>query len=117
MLQALKILEGFGIADLDPEGAEFIHLVTETTKLVMADRDAWYGDDPGVPLVALLSPDYATHRRALIGSEASREQEGEMAWSTALADRVFPCRHPSVLAARRFHKGRFRLSAVPRVSG
>jgi gamma-glutamyltranspeptidase / glutathione hydrolase len=71
MLQALKILEGFRIGDLEPEGDEFIHLVTETIKLVMADRDAWYGDRPDVPLEALLSPDYAAQRRELIGHEAS----------------------------------------------
>jgi gamma-glutamyltranspeptidase/glutathione hydrolase len=73
MLQALRILEGYRIGDLDPEGAEFIHLVTETIKLVMADRDAWYGDEPDVPLSALLSREYAEARRALIGPGASLE--------------------------------------------
>ncbi|HEY4443435.1 MAG TPA: gamma-glutamyltransferase family protein [Steroidobacteraceae bacterium] len=73
MLQALKILEGFRLGDLDPEGPEFIHLVTETIKLVMADREAWYGDDPEVPLAALLSNEYAAQRRALIGTHASRD--------------------------------------------
>jgi gamma-glutamyltranspeptidase/glutathione hydrolase len=73
MLQAVRILEGFRIAELDPSGAEFIHLVTETIKLVMADRDAWYGDDPEVPIEALLSKEYAAERRALIGEQASRE--------------------------------------------
>ena len=73
MLQALRILEGYRIGDLDPDGAEFIHLVTETIKLVMADRDAWYGDEPDVPLSALLSREYAEARRALIGPGASLE--------------------------------------------
>lgn len=71
LLQALQILSGFDLASMDPAGPEFIHTVTETIKLVMADRDAWYGDDPGVPLEALLSAEYAATRRALIGSEAS----------------------------------------------
>jgi gamma-glutamyltranspeptidase/glutathione hydrolase len=58
---------------MDPEGAEFVHLVTETLKLVMADRDTWYGDEPDVPLSQLLSREYAATRRALIGARASLE--------------------------------------------
>lgn len=73
MLQALRILEGFNIAELDDEGPQFVHLVVETVKLVMADREAWYGDDPHVPLVTLLSRQYAEARRALISSKASFE--------------------------------------------
>ena len=71
LLQALRILEGYDLAALDPESPEFVHLVTETLKLVMADREAWYGDDPAVPLDALLSRDYANVRRAMIGVEAN----------------------------------------------
>ena len=71
LLQALRILEGYDLAALDPAGIEFVHLVAETLKLVMADRDAWYGDDPRVPIEALLSSDYADQRRGLIGERAS----------------------------------------------
>jgi gamma-glutamyltranspeptidase / glutathione hydrolase len=71
MLQALRILEAYRIGDLDPDGAEFVHLVTETIKLVMADRDTWYGDEPDVPLSQLLSREYAEARRSLIGAGAS----------------------------------------------
>lgn len=71
LLQALRILEGYDLAALDPMAPEFIHLISETLKLVMADREAWYGDDPGVPLDILLSRDYAGVRRAMIGAEAS----------------------------------------------
>ena len=73
MLQALRILEGYDVAALDDAGPEFVHLVAETLKLVMADRDAWYGDDPAVPIDALLSRAYATQRRALIDTSASWE--------------------------------------------
>lgn len=73
MLQALRILEGYRIGEFDPEGAEFVHLVTETLKLVMADREAWYGDNEDVPLSTLFSRDYAQARRALIGANASME--------------------------------------------
>jgi gamma-glutamyltranspeptidase/glutathione hydrolase len=72
LLQALRILEGVDLAALDPEGPEFVHCLVETIKLVMADRDAWYGDDEGVPLEALLSADYADQRRRLIAPEASQ---------------------------------------------
>ncbi len=61
------------IADLDPMSADFVHLVIETAKLAMADRDSWYGDSSDVPLKALLSPGYADTRRALIGGTASME--------------------------------------------
>ncbi len=71
LLQALQILSGVDLAEMDPVGPDFIHTVAETIKLVMADRDAWYGDDPAVPLEALLSTDYAAERRALIGASAS----------------------------------------------
>lgn len=73
LLQALRILEGYDLAALDPEAPEFIHLIAETLKLVMADRDAWYGDDPRVPVDTLLSRDYAGVRRAMIGTAASLE--------------------------------------------
>lgn len=71
LLQAIRILDGLDIAACEPESADYVHLVTETIKLAMADRDAWYGDDPSVPIETLLSPAYAEERRALIGAEAS----------------------------------------------
>jgi gamma-glutamyltranspeptidase/glutathione hydrolase len=64
MLQALRILEGFDLAALEPEGPEFVHLVAETLKLAIADREAWYGDEPDVPLKTLLSREYAAARRS-----------------------------------------------------
>jgi gamma-glutamyltranspeptidase/glutathione hydrolase len=72
-LQALRILEGCGLGELDSVGPDWVHALAETTKLVMADRDAWYGDDAGVPLEGLLSRAYAEERRSLIGAEASHE--------------------------------------------
>jgi gamma-glutamyltranspeptidase/glutathione hydrolase len=73
MLQALRILEGFDLAALDAEGPEFVHVVAETLKLAFADREAWYGDEPDVPLKILLSREYAAARRSLIGASASLE--------------------------------------------
>jgi len=72
-LQQLALLDGLGIEHLRPGGSDFIHTVTEAAKLAFADREAWYGDprQTPVPLAALLSADYATSRRPLIGPDAS----------------------------------------------
>ncbi|SHE34173.1 gamma-glutamyltransferase 2. Threonine peptidase. MEROPS family T03 [Loktanella atrilutea] len=76
MLQSLRILEGSGIADMDPNGADFVHWVTEAMKLSFADREAYYGDPDhtNIPTDTLLSKDYAAIRRAMIGAEASLDQ-------------------------------------------
>ena len=44
LLQALRILEGFDIGAMDPNGADFVHSVVEAMKLAFADREAYYGD-------------------------------------------------------------------------
>jgi gamma-glutamyltranspeptidase / glutathione hydrolase len=60
---------------MEPGSAEFIHLVTEASKLAFADREAWYGDPDyfNVPLEHLLSKEYNDERRKLIGETASLE--------------------------------------------
>lgn len=90
LLQSLRILEGTGVGDLDPNGAEFVHLVTEVMKLAFADREAYYGDPAHttIPTDTLLSRDYAATRRALIGERASLTQRpgvvpGYEAWAQA----------------------------------
>ncbi|MGW4201359.1 gamma-glutamyltransferase, partial [Streptomyces sp. NPDC004726] len=70
LLQQLKLLEPL---DPAPGTEEFVHVVTESAKLAFADREAWYGDGPDVPLSELLSSGYADERRALLGEEASLE--------------------------------------------
>jgi gamma-glutamyltranspeptidase/glutathione hydrolase len=74
-LQTLRLLEGFDMASMDPVGPEFVHTLVEALKLGFADRDVFYGDPDfvEVPLDRLLSPDYATQRRKLIGGKASLE--------------------------------------------
>ncbi|MCQ8835193.1 gamma-glutamyltransferase family protein [Streptomyces malaysiensis] len=74
LLQALAILEEFSDADLDLSSATGIHLVVETLKLALADRDAHYGagiSDAG--LATLLSDRYAKERREQITDVASLE--------------------------------------------
>jgi gamma-glutamyltranspeptidase/glutathione hydrolase len=74
LLQALMILDGLPDEALDPSTAEGAHHVLEALKLALADRDAHYGDAiaDGV-LDVLLSPEYASERRELIGKDASHE--------------------------------------------
>lgn len=73
LLQMLQLVKGTGIADMVPEGPEFVHLTVEAIKLAMADRDSWYGDSGPVPMETLLSDAYAAERRKLIGEMASGE--------------------------------------------
>ena len=73
LLQQLALLAGFDLADSGPTDPQLVHVVIEAAKLAFADREAFYGDVPDVPLDALLSSAYADDRRALIGDEASGE--------------------------------------------
>ncbi|GAB3188125.1 gamma-glutamyltransferase family protein [Nesterenkonia suensis] len=78
LLQALKILEGFDDAELDPGTERGAHLVLEALKLALADRDAHYGHED-IDLDHLVSSDYAAARRELITEEASAEfRPGEL---------------------------------------
>jgi gamma-glutamyltranspeptidase/glutathione hydrolase len=72
-LQQLALLQGFDLSALSAADPEFVHLVTECGKLAFADREAFYGDPDfvNVPLVTLLSDDYAAQRRALVDAQAS----------------------------------------------
>ena len=74
-LQQLRLLEGYDLASLAPDSADFVHLVVECAKLAFADREAFYGDPRfvEVPLEALLSLAYAAERRQLVGDQASME--------------------------------------------
>lgn len=72
-LQQLSLLAGTDIADMELNSVEHVHTVVEAAKLAFADREAWYGDVPDVPLEELLSEPYADERRRLISRTASLE--------------------------------------------
>jgi len=74
-LQQLAILEGFDLKGMGHNSADYVHTWIECAKLAFADREAYYGDPlfDQVPFDVLLSKEYATERRRLIGTEASRE--------------------------------------------
>jgi gamma-glutamyltranspeptidase/glutathione hydrolase len=74
-LKQLALLEGFDLADMGHNSAEYIHTVVECAKLAFADREAYYGDPRfvDVPLDGLLDPSYTQERRTLIEEDASYE--------------------------------------------
>ena len=74
-LQQLALLEGYDLAAIGHNSADYLHTLTECAKLAFADREAYYGDPAfdDVPFDTLLSKAYADERRALIGRDASRE--------------------------------------------
>ncbi|MCX6588077.1 MAG: gamma-glutamyltransferase family protein [Acidobacteria bacterium] len=72
-LEALNLLEGFPLAEMQHNSSQYLHTVTEALKLGYADRDTYYGDPTfnSLPAAALLSKEYAAERRAQIGDQAS----------------------------------------------
>jgi len=90
-LQTLALLKGRDLAAMAPDGADFIHYVTEAMKLAYADREVYYGDPRfvDVPLEQLLSEAYNAPRRALITEQASHVlQPGVVPGYEAQRDRV-----------------------------
>jgi gamma-glutamyltranspeptidase/glutathione hydrolase len=95
-LQQLKILEGFDLAAMRHNSADYIHTVVETAKLAFADREAYYADPEfvDVPIKALVSKEYADLRRSLIDAkQASMEQRpGDPIAMRALRDTAVEAR-------------------------
>ncbi|HEY3062242.1 MAG TPA: gamma-glutamyltransferase family protein [Chloroflexota bacterium] len=76
-LQQLKLLEGYDLAGLGHNTADYLHTYLECAKLAFADRERYYGDPEfvDVPMERLLSDAYAAERRGLIDpAKASLEQ-------------------------------------------
>jgi gamma-glutamyltranspeptidase/glutathione hydrolase len=64
----LNILEGYDLAKMGLNSADFLHVSIEACKLAMADRDKYLGDMDfiKIPYKGLLSKEYAAERRKLI---------------------------------------------------
>jgi gamma-glutamyltranspeptidase/glutathione hydrolase len=71
MVETLNILEGYDVKGMGHNSAGYIHTLTESLKLGLADRDRYYGDPDFVkiPTTELLSKTYAALRRPLIDQE------------------------------------------------
>ena len=80
MLQQLALLKQFGLDDVDPTSADFIHTVVECAKLAYADRETFYGDPDfvKVPVETLLvrclqcRAAQARHRHGVDGAAAGQ---------------------------------------------
>jgi len=75
LIETLNILEGFNLADLKLNSADYIHTLVEALKLAYADRDTYYGDPKftKIPADKLLSKEYGAERRKQITEMASLE--------------------------------------------
>jgi gamma-glutamyltranspeptidase / glutathione hydrolase len=75
LLQILAMAVDSNIFESDPLSAEYVHWVTEASKLAYADREAWYGDSESVSehRLVLLSNSYARSRSTLISEQASTD--------------------------------------------
>lgn len=64
-LMILNILEGFDLAALGADSADYVHLVVEATKLAFTERDRYLTDPEftDIPLGRLLSKEYAAELR------------------------------------------------------
>ncbi len=78
MVETLNLLEGYDLKAMGHNSTDYIHTLTESLKLALADRDRYYGDPDFVkiPEKELLSKEYAAVRRSLIESQhASLSQQ------------------------------------------
>lgn len=76
-LQMLNILEGYDIASLGHNSAEYLHLLVEAKKLAFADRARFYTDMAfnDVPVAGLISKNYAAERRKLIDRQRASNED------------------------------------------
>jgi gamma-glutamyltranspeptidase/glutathione hydrolase len=71
LVETLNLLDGYDLKAMGHNSADYIHTLTESLKLALADRDRYYGDPnfTKIPTAELLSKDYAQLRRSLIAKE------------------------------------------------
>ena len=104
LVETLNMIEGFDLKSMGHNSADYVHTLTESLKLALADRDRYYGDPDFVkiPMTVLLSKEYAALRRPLIDKERASlaQQPGD------------PLNMKAVLAAVERVS---RVSAVPEV--
>jgi gamma-glutamyltranspeptidase/glutathione hydrolase len=75
MLACLRILEAAGLDGLEHNSPEYLHLLVEAIKLAYADREQYFADPRyvDVPVDALLEPNYAGLRAALIDPDRASD--------------------------------------------
>lgn len=76
LVQMLNILEGFDLASMGHNSADYLHVVTEAMRRAYADRAEHLGDpdfNEGMPLQRLMDKDYAETLRASIDMDKASE--------------------------------------------
>ena len=88
-LQTLKIVEGFDMAAMGQNSADYIHHLAEAMKLAVADRTT-YAPDESAPIDYLLSDRYLAERRASIDPQQAAYSGGERYTSTKHPQEILP---------------------------
>lgn len=71
VFQILKMLEGFNMEKLEPNGEQAIHLFTQASKLAFADRNTYIADTEfsRLPFAALINQSYLKRRAEQISTD------------------------------------------------
>jgi gamma-glutamyltranspeptidase/glutathione hydrolase len=88
-LITLNLVEGYDMAGMGQNSAEYVHHLAEAMKLAVADRTT-YAPDPSSPIQGLLSKQYAAARRALIDPAAAKYSGGERYTAHKLPQEILP---------------------------
>ena len=86
-LETLNIVEGFDMAGMGHNTAQYIHHLAEAMKLAVADR-VEYAPAPNPPTAGLLSKEYAAQRRSLIDPHKSGVAGGDRYTSKKQRDEI-----------------------------
>lgn len=88
-LITLNLVEGFDMAAMGQNSAEYVHHLAEAMKLAVADRTT-YAPDPSSPIAGLLSKAYADERRKLIDPRKAGYSGGERYTAHKLPQEIPP---------------------------
>lgn len=101
-LQTLNLVEGYDMAAMGQNSAEYIHHLAEAMKLAVADRTT-YAPDPSSPIDRLISKEYADERRALIDSRKAGYSGGERYTSSKHPEEILPGSVESIIKESTTH--------------
>jgi gamma-glutamyltranspeptidase/glutathione hydrolase len=93
VLEMLNLIEPYGIAALDPSGADLVHLLVQAKQIAYNDRDSLLADPAfaDVPVARLISKKYAAHRRTLVQPDRALAWDRVPSYGTLAGDTVFLC--------------------------
>lgn len=93
VLEALKIVEGFPLADYGDLSADFVHVHVEAVKLAIADRQRYLGDPDfvDVPIARFLDDAYVARRREAIDLQHAHPAPPAGTLLEAATDTSFGC--------------------------